>query len=160
MLATVVVQLPRREKAVELVVVRRVEGNGRADSFFLGLSSVLRAAGAAPQNMKHKSLVEWVSKPLSVTVGKQKIERASFQSRFPGEELFLKLGQVMGDGRADPSDTWYVPLAVAVFLYLRAACSTWPGTAEANDMMCASWEALLKEKTVAALAPPPQVLEW
>ena len=54
--------------------------------------------------MKHKSLVEWVSKPLSVTVGKQKIERASFQSRFPGEELFLKLGQVMGDGRADPSD--------------------------------------------------------
>ncbi|MES2626689.1 MAG: hypothetical protein V4628_15490 [Pseudomonadota bacterium] len=47
--------------------------------------------------MKHKKLVEWVTRPLRVTVGKKNVDRPSFQSRFPGEELFLKLGQVMGD---------------------------------------------------------------
>ncbi len=152
MFATVELALPRRARAVKLDVVRRLDGDGRNDLFFLSLPSVMRAAGREAQSLNYKRVMEWTTAKLDVKVGKKQVQSPSFASRFPGEEHFLKLGQVFGDGRPDPQDTWFVPLHVAVFLMLRGACDFWSATAASFDLIHVAVKALLMRETAAAFA--------
>lgn len=138
------VTLPGRCKDVSLDVVRRVDGAGRADLFFLSMTSVLRAGGRDPNNMNQGLVQQWLSQRVDVKVGKRRLDGPSFLSVCPNETHFVKLHEALGNAERDPLDRWFVSLSAAVFLLVRAENEIFSAKSAAFDFMRAAVRALVR----------------
>jgi hypothetical protein len=154
MFATVVLPLPGRGNDVALDVVRRIEGAGREDLFFVSEASLLRASGRQPNNTKHATVVEWLMTDLNITVGRAHKTGHSFLKLFPNETHVCKMAEAMGNNAADPLDRWFVSLRAASFILVRAENESCTARAACFGVIFACLRGVLVERTDALVAVP------